>query len=138
MGTANALTQLHADPHLRGRVMSVYFLVLLGGTPVGAPLAGLVSDALGARATLILGGVVSACVALAPAASSPPRGRLPGVRPVRAWFTSPTGGRAEPTARSDLPAPAVDALDCAHATPVYAACSPRQPGVGEATPAVIQ
>ncbi|WP_225830081.1 MFS transporter [Streptomyces sp. NK08204] len=62
--TANALTQLHADPELRGRVMSVYFLVLLGGTPVGAPLVGLVSDALGARSALVLGGVVSASSAL--------------------------------------------------------------------------
>lgn len=35
--TANALTQLHAAPHLRGRVLSAYFLVLLGGTPIGAP-----------------------------------------------------------------------------------------------------
>ncbi|MFJ9707079.1 MFS transporter [Streptomyces sp. NPDC101234] len=63
--TANALTQLHADPQLRGRVMSVYFLVLLGGTPVGAPLVGLVSDTLGARSSLVLGGVVSASCALA-------------------------------------------------------------------------
>lgn len=63
--TANALIQLHADPRLRGRVLSVYFLVLLGGTPVGAPLVGLVSDALGARFTLVLGGVVSLVTALA-------------------------------------------------------------------------
>ncbi|MFF7189815.1 MFS transporter [Streptomyces sp. NPDC008222] len=63
--TANALTQLHADPRLRGRVMSVYFLVLLGGTPVGAPLVGLVSDAVGARFSLVLGGVISASSALA-------------------------------------------------------------------------
>lgn len=63
--TANALTQLHADPDRRGRVMSVYFLVLLGGTPVGAPLAGLVSDTLGARFTLVLGGIISASSALA-------------------------------------------------------------------------
>ncbi|MEU1408507.1 MFS transporter [Streptomyces sp. NPDC005728] len=63
--TANALTQLHADPRLRGRVMSVYFLVLLGGAPLGAPLVGLVSDALGARSSLILTGVVSASSALA-------------------------------------------------------------------------
>ncbi|MEU9453058.1 MFS transporter [Streptomyces sp. NPDC048277] len=63
--TANALTQLNAAPHLRGRVMSVYFLVLLGGTPVGAPLTGLVSDTLGARAALILAGTVSAAAALA-------------------------------------------------------------------------
>ncbi|MFF4902461.1 MFS transporter [Streptomyces sp. NPDC001068] len=63
--TANTLVQLRADPSLRGRVLSVYFLVLLGGTPVGAPLVGLVSDALGARFTLILGGVVSLITALA-------------------------------------------------------------------------
>ncbi|MFG3296804.1 MFS transporter [Streptomyces sp. NPDC048179] len=62
--TANAFTQLHGAPHLRGRVMSVYFLVLLGGTPVGAPLTGLVSDAFGARAALVLAGVVSAVAAL--------------------------------------------------------------------------
>ncbi|MEU1341323.1 MFS transporter [Streptomyces sp. NPDC005827] len=62
--TANALTQLHTAPHLRGRVMSVYFVVLLGGTPVGAPLTGLVSDALDARAGLVLGGAVSAAAAL--------------------------------------------------------------------------
>jgi len=58
--TANALTQLSADPRMRGRVMSVYFLVLLGGTPVGAPLVGLVSDTFGARYSLILGGLISA------------------------------------------------------------------------------
>ncbi|WP_369394314.1 MFS transporter [Streptomyces sp. CG1] len=63
--TANALAQLHAGPHLRGRVLSVYFLVLLGGTPIGAPLVGLVSDAFGTRASLILGGLVSALSALA-------------------------------------------------------------------------
>ncbi|WP_405877132.1 MFS transporter [Streptomyces sp. NBC_01384] len=61
--TANALTQLNADPPLRGRVMSVYFLVLLGGTPLGAPLVGLVSDTLGARCSLILGGLISAAAA---------------------------------------------------------------------------
>ncbi|MGW7486817.1 MFS transporter [Streptomyces sp. NPDC054786] len=63
--TANALTQLHAQPRLRGRVLSVYFLVLLGGTPLGAPLVGLVSDTLGARSSLILGGLISASSALA-------------------------------------------------------------------------
>ncbi|MFF4361621.1 MFS transporter [Streptomyces sp. NPDC001604] len=61
--TANAMTQLHADPALRGRIVSVYLLVLLGGTPVGAPLVGLVSDTLGARFSLILGGAISALAA---------------------------------------------------------------------------
>ncbi|MFD4507682.1 MFS transporter [Streptomyces sp. NPDC058457] len=63
--TANALTQLYVDPHLRGRVLSVYFLVLLGGTPVGAPLVGVVADAFGPRSALLLGGVISAAAALA-------------------------------------------------------------------------
>lgn len=63
--TANALIQLHADPHVRGRVLSVYFLVLLGGTPVGAPLVGLVSDTFGSRSSLMLGGFVSLITALA-------------------------------------------------------------------------
>ncbi|WP_030410991.1 MFS transporter [Streptomyces sp. NRRL S-1448] len=64
MTTANALTQLNADPSMRGRIVSVYLLVLLGGTPVGAPLVGLVSDTLGARFSLILGGAISAVAAL--------------------------------------------------------------------------
>ncbi|MEU1409076.1 MFS transporter [Streptomyces sp. NPDC005728] len=63
--TANSLIQLHAEPHLRGRVLSAYFLVLLGGTPVGAPLVGLVSDCYVARSPLLLGGLVSTFAAVA-------------------------------------------------------------------------
>ncbi|MER6686767.1 MFS transporter [Streptomyces olivaceoviridis] len=92
--TANALTQLHADPHLRGRVMSVYFLVLLGGTPVGAPLVGMVSDALGVRSTLLLGGVVSASAALA----------LPALIPAMTARRRPKAGSAPPTPAA-APAP---------------------------------
>ncbi|MFH7333929.1 MFS transporter [Streptomyces sp. KHY 26] len=62
--TANALTQLHAAPRLRGRVLSVYFLVLLGGTPIGAPLVGWTSDTLGPRSTLLLGGLLSTLASL--------------------------------------------------------------------------
>jgi MFS family permease len=63
--TANAMTQLNTDPAMRGRVMSIYLLVLLGGTPIGAPLTGLVSDTLGARYALVLGGLISALAAVA-------------------------------------------------------------------------
>ncbi|MFJ2165063.1 MFS transporter [Streptomyces griseofuscus] len=73
--TANALIQLHADPHVRGRVLSVYFLVLLGGTPVGAPLVGLVSDTFGSRSSLMLGGFVSLITALALSVSFASRSR---------------------------------------------------------------
>ncbi|WP_276094757.1 MFS transporter [Streptomyces silvisoli] len=55
--TANAMVQLNADPRMRGRVLSVYFLVLLGGTPLGAPLVGWIAEALGARYGLLIGGL---------------------------------------------------------------------------------
>ncbi|MGW2641859.1 MFS transporter [Streptomyces sp. NPDC001348] len=74
--TANALTQLRSEPYLRGRVLSVYFLVLLGGTPIGAPLVGLVSDAFGTRSSLVLGGIVSTVSALALSALITERRRL--------------------------------------------------------------
>ena len=101
--TANSLTQLSADPRMRGRVMSLYFLVLLGGTPLGAPLVGLVSDTLGARCSLVLGGLVSAGAALGlPAlirarARHPQPARPPG--PARALRAYP-----EVTARPETPA----------------------------------
>jgi predicted MFS family arabinose efflux permease len=62
--TANALVQLGSAPHVRGRVMALYVLVFLGGTPFGAPLVGAVSDALGPRAALALGGVVTGLAVL--------------------------------------------------------------------------
>ncbi|MEU8032175.1 hypothetical protein AB0C13_26650 [Streptomyces sp. NPDC049099] len=58
------MTQLNADPSMRGRIVSVHLLVLLGGTPIGAPLVGLVSDTLGARFSLIPGGAISALAAV--------------------------------------------------------------------------
>ncbi|MER5790479.1 MFS transporter [Streptomyces sp. NPDC001980] len=102
--TANALTQLHVDPHLRGRVLSVYFLVLLGGTPVGAPLVGVVSDALGPRSALILGGAISAASALALSAWSTKRHRLdqrrkatgPAGAPLAETSDTWAGGAARP------------------------------------------
>ncbi|MFK0286802.1 MFS transporter [Streptomyces sp. NPDC090499] len=95
--TANALTQLHADPRLRGRVLSVHFLVLLGGTPVGAPLVGVVSDALGARSVLVLGGAVSAACALALSAWSTERRRLGQRRKAKDPAGAPAadGGRSK-------------------------------------------
>lgn len=54
---ANARMQLGAPDHLRGRVMSLYMLVFLGGTPLGALVIGVVNQRFGARAGLALGGV---------------------------------------------------------------------------------
>src|SRR5690606_33703025 len=46
---ANAYVQNTTPKYVRGRVMSLYVMVLLGGTPVGAPIIGQVADLLGAR-----------------------------------------------------------------------------------------
>ncbi|MCW2725992.1 MAG: major facilitator superfamily 1 [Frankiales bacterium] len=58
--TANSSVQLAAAPEMRGRVMALYVLVFLGGTPVGAPLIGALAEILGARSSLLIGGAVSA------------------------------------------------------------------------------
>lgn len=47
--SANAYVQVTTDEEMRGRVMSLYMAVFVGGTPVGAPLVGLVNDHIGAR-----------------------------------------------------------------------------------------
>jgi len=45
---------------MRGRVMGLYLLLFLGGTPLGAPLLGVVAETFGARAPIVAGGVISA------------------------------------------------------------------------------
>jgi MFS family permease len=57
---ANSSTQLGIAADMRGRVMGLYMLVFLGGTPLGAPLVGWIAAAYGARMSLIAGGVISA------------------------------------------------------------------------------
>ncbi|MGW1077820.1 MFS transporter [Streptomyces sp. NPDC002537] len=62
--TANSALQLATDPAMRGRVMSLFMMVFMGGTPVGAPLVGWVTDVYGARIGFLSGGVVSALAAV--------------------------------------------------------------------------
>lgn len=53
---ANTTMQLATAPHLRGRVMALYLMVFMGGTPLGSPFIGWLGEAFGARWTLIGGG----------------------------------------------------------------------------------
>jgi MFS family permease len=62
--TANATMQLGVEPEMRGRVMSIYTLVFLGGTPVGAPLVGWIGQHVGPRWAVGMGGLVSAAAAV--------------------------------------------------------------------------
>ncbi|MGY1820557.1 MFS transporter [Geodermatophilus sp. SYSU D00079] len=55
----NSFVQLGVDPQMRGRVMALYFMCFMGGTPLGAPTIGWVSEHLGAPWGLIIGGAVA-------------------------------------------------------------------------------
>ena len=70
----NSFVQLGVDPQLRGRVMALYFTCFMGGTPLGAPLIGWVSERFGAPWGFVLGGAV-AVAAGAGAAAWLARGR---------------------------------------------------------------
>ena len=57
---ANAYMQLHTGSGMRGRVMALYMMIFIGGTPLGSPIIGWIGEAAGARWTLILGGLATA------------------------------------------------------------------------------
>ena len=60
LSQGNSTLQLEAAPQMRGRVMALWSIAFLGSTPVGGPIAGLVSEHFGARAGLLLG--AAACL----------------------------------------------------------------------------
>lgn len=62
MITCNSLLQLSTDAEYRGRVMSLYMLLFLGSTPIGAPIIGWIGETLGARWAVGLGGGALAIV----------------------------------------------------------------------------
>ena len=66
---ANAAVQLAVDPELRGRVMGLYMLVFIGGTPIGAPAIGAITSHFGARAGMLVCGVLPALAAVVVAAA---------------------------------------------------------------------
>lgn len=61
--TSTANLQLTADPEMRGRVIALQSVVVLGTTPIGGPITGVVCEVLGPRAALVLGGVAALAAA---------------------------------------------------------------------------
>jgi len=57
--SANAFMQLHTDPGMKGRVMALYMMIFIGGTPAGSPFIGWVGEQYGARWTLFVGGALT-------------------------------------------------------------------------------
>lgn len=53
--TTNSLLQLHARPELRGRVLSLYSVLVVGTSPVGSPMIGWIADRYGVRSSVLVG-----------------------------------------------------------------------------------
>lgn len=62
--TANASIQMATEPAMRGRVMSLFMMVFVGGTPLGAPLVGWITDTYGPRIGFAAGGAVALVAAI--------------------------------------------------------------------------
>jgi MFS family permease len=67
LATANSTVQLTSSPHMRGRVMSLYGLVLLGSGPPSGLLSGWMASQFGPRSIMVLSGV--SCVTAAAVAA---------------------------------------------------------------------
>lgn len=80
---ANTLVQMSSNAAIRGRVMALYVLVLLGGQALGGPIMGQVVENVGARAGMLLSGAVPVVVIgviglVLARRSRSPRGRIAG------------------------------------------------------------
>ncbi|MEU3274710.1 MFS transporter [Saccharomonospora sp. NPDC006951] len=60
LNTANSLVQTSVSPEMRGRVMGLYVLVLMGGNPIGGPMTGWMAETFGGRSPFYIGGAVAA------------------------------------------------------------------------------
>jgi MFS family permease len=91
MSTANSTLQLAAEPSMRGRVMSLWFVAFQGSTPIGGPIVGWVMAVLGARAGLGLGAIVCILVAIVGGAALRRASRRPGTVQSRRVQPAPLG-----------------------------------------------
>jgi MFS family permease len=67
---ANSQVQMSVDPEIRGRVMGLYMLAFMGGTPIGAPIVGAITSHYGARVGMVVCGVIPVATALTVAAAT--------------------------------------------------------------------
>ena len=62
--SANSYVQTHSDPAVRGRVMGIYLLIFMGGTPFGSLLIGWMTETIGVRETVAACGGISLMAAV--------------------------------------------------------------------------
>jgi MFS family permease len=64
LSQGNSTLQLAAAPNMRGRVMALWAVAFLGSTPIGGPIAGVVSEHFGGRGGLLMGAAACLLAAL--------------------------------------------------------------------------
>jgi len=62
--STNVLLQLNARPEMRGRVMALFSVAVIGSTPIGGPIIGWVGDQFGGRASIIVGALAAILAAV--------------------------------------------------------------------------
>ena len=61
---AESIVQLSTNRAIRGRVMSLYSMVMLGGQALGSPISGAIADRFGVQAAMTVAGIVPALAAI--------------------------------------------------------------------------
>jgi predicted MFS family arabinose efflux permease len=64
LNTSNAIIQTHIEDQYRGRVMSVYSLLVFGAMPIGSLWAGQIADRMGEPTTVIINSLILMAVGL--------------------------------------------------------------------------
>lgn len=73
---AESIVQLSTNRAIRGRVMALYSMVVLGGQALGGPLVGWIAQTWGVRDAMLIAGAVPACAAIVIALVLARSGRL--------------------------------------------------------------
>ena len=59
----NTMLQLESAPEMRGRVMSLWGVAMIGSTPIGGPVIGLIGEYMGGRWSVAAGGIAAVATA---------------------------------------------------------------------------
>ena len=73
---AESIVQLSTNRVIRGRVMSLYSIVMLGGQALGGPISGAIADRFGVQTAMTVAGIVPAVAAIVIAVVLARSGRL--------------------------------------------------------------
>jgi MFS family permease len=64
MTATTAIAQIRTEPHMIGRVLALQTVLLVGTAPIGGPILGVIADAVGVRAPVLIGGVAALAAAV--------------------------------------------------------------------------